>query len=59
MQESHDDVAPETQRISFWRAWLLPNVLFYASAFFFLDMVNKVFFYSLFEFFKEVGLTEH
>lgn len=37
-------------RISFWQAWLLPKVIFYAFAYFCAKMALQVVFFSLFEF---------
>ena len=44
------------ERISFWAAWLLPKVLFYASAFFCAKFALYVVFLSLFEFLNFIGL---
>ena len=44
------------ERISFWAAWLLPKVLFYASAFFCAKFALYVVFLSLFEFLDYIGL---
>ena len=40
----------EEVRISFWNAWLLPGVIFYAFAYFCAKMALQVVFFSLFEF---------
>ena len=43
-------------RISFWRAWLLPKVFFYAGAYFCAKFALQVVFLSLFEFLDAKGL---
>ena len=40
-------------RISFWKAWLLPKVLFYAFSYFCTKMALQVVFFSLFEFLED------
>ena len=44
------------ERISFWAAWFLPKVLFYASAYFCAKFALYVVFFSLFEFLNYLGL---
>ena len=44
------------ERISFWAAWFLPKVLFYAGAYFCTKFALYVVFFSLFEFLNFLGL---
>jgi len=53
-KEVKEENALQTEnRISFWQAWLLPKVLFYAFAYFWAKMALQVVFFSLFEFLDE------
>ena len=46
----HEKMSQIETRISFWQAWLLPKVLFYAFSYFCAKMALQVVFFSLFEF---------
>ena len=50
MEEQNSQIE---SRISFWQAWLLPKVLFYAFAYFCSKMALQVVFNSLFEFLEQ------
>ena len=55
VQQEKEIQLVDEKRISFWSAWLLPKVLFYASAYFCAKFALQVFFLSLFEFLDAFG----
>ena len=57
--EAKEEQEKNEERISFWAAWLLPKVFFYASAFFCAKFALQVVFLSLFEFLSAEGLKTH
>ena len=58
MTEKREVEEINDERISFWAAWMLPKVLFYASAFFCAKFALYVVFLSLFEFLNALGFTK-